>query len=446
MRVVLVVNYFPVMSESFIVRTAEMIVDYMNAKVTIIALSGYDARKLAKIYPEFICQLESGKVEIISGPFQTLLQAIRTFISALIRSPIVTCQVAHSVLSLAFKEKIRLKYAIKGGYLAGRLSVFERKERLVVQPQFLSLGVSCLAAGDLLNGGGGVKDWGMLCHIRGSDISSRSAVSDKEINYLRTFTCFPKYFVASSNSLREVAIARGFDERDVATLYSPLNTQIISFRNSPCSSRKSLRMIQVGRLVEKKGGRMSVMALAGLSDTTIGLEFVGDGLEREYLKNLAVTLGVADRVVFSGTLPQKEVLRKIQDAHLLLVPSLMGSSGDSEGIPNVIKEAMALGTVVLASDHAGAPEIIEDGVNGYLFSEGSQEAFLDKLSKALRSRKEWPELRDAARKDVVSRFDSGKVAHKLESCYRRLQPSHRKSKLEPLHGHGNSQDPTAFEN
>ena len=446
MRVVLVVNRFPVMSESFILRTVEMIVGYLNAKVTIIALSGYDASQLAEMSPEFMSHLESGKVEIVSGPFNTLFKALRTFITSLLLFPTATCHASHSIARLALKKKIRLKYVIKGGYLAEQLANFEKEERLIVQPQFLSLGVSCLAASDLFNAKDRIKDCAMLCHIRGSDISSRSVVSDKEIHYLRSLTRFPKYFVASSSSLRKVALERGFNELTIATLYSPLNTNLMPFRTSSQIPGKGFRMIQVGRLVEKKGGRMSVMALAEQPDTTIRLEFVGDGPERESLQHLAETLNVGDRVIFSGALPQKEVFRKIQDADLLLVPSLMGCRGDSEGIPNVIKEAMALGTVVLASDHAGAPEIIEDGINGYLFSEGDQESFTVKLRKALGSRKEWPGLCDAARNVVVSRFDSAKIAQNLELCYRRLQSSHRKFRLESLHGHGENQNPTAFDN
>ncbi|MFY0992447.1 glycosyltransferase [Halomonas sp. C05BenzN] len=416
-------NHFPVTSESFIQRTAEMIVDYLDAKITIIALSGYNASQLEESAPEFMRQLESGKVEVVSGPFQTPFLALRSFVGSLLRYPIATCQTSHYVISLSFKEGIRFKHAIKGGYLAGRLANFKKKEELIVQPQFLSLGISCSVASDLINARRGVKEWGVVCHIRGSDISSDSAVSAKEFTYLKASSRSPKYFLASSDSLRKMAIARGLNDKNVATLYSPLNTHLMSWRTEPCYPRKGFRMIQVGRLVEKKGGRMSVMALASLPDTTIRLEIAGDGPERKFLKNLAESLGVADRVAFLGALPQKDVLRRIQAADLLLVPSLMGRNGDSEGIPNVIKEAMALGTIVVASNHSGAPEIVEDGVNGYLFPEGKQESFLDVLGKALDSLGEWPILRDAARKTVVSRFDSAQVARELESFYRRLVSS-----------------------
>jgi colanic acid/amylovoran biosynthesis glycosyltransferase len=114
--------------------------------------------------------------------------------------------------------------------------------------------------------------------------------------------------------------------------------------------------LAVGRLVEKKGFRHLIEAAAqrDLGDVAI----VGGGpLERE-LRALAVELGVADRVRFTGPLPPPEIKSWMERAALLVVPSVVAADGDMDALPVVIWEALALELPVVGSDLAGLPEVI----------------------------------------------------------------------------------------
>jgi glycosyltransferase involved in cell wall biosynthesis len=128
------------------------------------------------------------------------------------------------------------------------------------------------------------------------------------------------------------------------------------------------RVLCIGTFYPVKGHRFLLEACAELLRAGIPFEchLVGDGPDRAALERLAHQIGVAQRVLFRGSLPRDEIAREIASADVLAVPSVLTQEGRREGIPVVCMEAMAGGTPVVASAISGIPELIEDGVNGLL--------------------------------------------------------------------------------
>lgn len=128
--------------------------------------------------------------------------------------------------------------------------------------------------------------------------------------------------------------------------------------------RPAARILAVGRLAADKGFDYLLRAAAELLQGGVALEveILGDGPEGPALRALAATLGIADRVRFGGWVPFREVHEAMQRATVLVHPS----AGLGDGLPNVIREAMALGTPVVASRIAGIPEALDDGRCGIL--------------------------------------------------------------------------------
>jgi glycosyltransferase involved in cell wall biosynthesis len=123
--------------------------------------------------------------------------------------------------------------------------------------------------------------------------------------------------------------------------------------------RATNRLLAVGRLTRRKGFDYLVHAAKLLHDRgeRVVIEFVGDGDERTALEALAAELGIAGHVEFRGWLPFERVRETMANATLLIHPS----DGLGDGLPNVIREAMALGTPVVASNVAGIPDALKDG-------------------------------------------------------------------------------------
>ena len=123
--------------------------------------------------------------------------------------------------------------------------------------------------------------------------------------------------------------------------------------------RATNRLVAVGRFTKRKGFDYLVHAAKLLEERgeSVVVELIGDGDERADLEALAAQLGIANRVEFRGWLPFARVREAMERATILVHPS----DGLGDGLPNVIREAMALGTPVVASNVAGIPDALQDG-------------------------------------------------------------------------------------
>lgn len=126
--------------------------------------------------------------------------------------------------------------------------------------------------------------------------------------------------------------------------------------------------LTVGHLTRPKGAHIAIGALARVTDAT--LMVAGDGPERTRLRQLAELLGVAQRIRFLGGVPHDDLCRYYNAADVLLHPS------ESEGMPNVVLEALACGTPVLAAPFDSAAEIIQSPEAGIIASEPSVDALV----------------------------------------------------------------------
>jgi colanic acid/amylovoran biosynthesis glycosyltransferase len=132
------------------------------------------------------------------------------------------------------------------------------------------------------------------------------------------------------------------------------------------TAREPLRLACVARLVEKKGLDRQLRIYAALQKAGVAFDarIAGDGPLRTELERLAGQLGIAASVTFAGHLPQHEVWSLLNWADVLLHTGIVAASGDRDGLPNVIPEAMCVGTLVVTSPAAATTEAIRDGETG----------------------------------------------------------------------------------
>lgn len=138
----------------------------------------------------------------------------------------------------------------------------------------------------------------------------------------------------------------------------------------------------VGRLVEKKGLPYLLEAVRALRPHTGRLVIIGDGPQEAALRLMASEVGVA--VDFLGRQDHATVRSWMQRSAVLVVPSHDAASGESEGLPTVIREAQACGLPVIVTDTAGATEAVADGVDGLVVPSRSSERLTDALQRLLR--------------------------------------------------------------
>jgi colanic acid/amylovoran biosynthesis glycosyltransferase len=214
-----------------------------------------------------------------------------------------------------------------------------------------------------------------------------------------------------SHFVRDRLIARGFPADKLVTHY--LGIDIPAEVVLPPAG-VSDTVLFVGRLVEKKGvdTLIDAMAILRQSAPMLELSIIGDGPVRVDLERRAKLAGIKAR--FHGWLPEKKVHAAMRRALLLAVPSRMAGGGDSEGLPTVIMEAMALGVPVVATRHAGIPEVVSDTVTGLLAPESDAKAFADAILTLKTDPDLANRLRGEAYADVRARFDADRQSAQLE--------------------------------
>jgi glycosyltransferase involved in cell wall biosynthesis len=185
------------------------------------------------------------------------------------------------------------------------------------------------------------------------------------------------------------------------------------------SAREPLHLVCVARLVEKKGLDHQMRIYAALRNAGIAFEahVIGDGPLRPELERLAGQLGVASQVTFTGHLPQHDVWSQLEWADAMLHTGVIAASGDRDGLPNVIPEAMSIGVLVVTSPVAATTEAITDGVTGLVAPAENAHAWVVALKRLTTDDALAERLRAAARKWVEENFDAHKNADRLRQKF-----------------------------
>jgi len=177
-------------------------------------------------------------------------------------------------------------------------------------------------------------------------------------------------------------------------------------------------IFSLGRMVGKKGFNHLIAAFAELSQAhpSEGLKLVigGEGPEKIALQVQAQQLGVAQLVRFPGRIAWDHVSKFLGAADIFVLPSVRDEHGNMDGLPTVLLEAMACGLPCIASDIGGVNLVIRNGENGILVQPGSAESLNQALANVLSDPVRARQLGEAARIDVVNKFNWKNVALEFE--------------------------------
>jgi colanic acid/amylovoran biosynthesis glycosyltransferase len=177
----------------------------------------------------------------------------------------------------------------------------------------------------------------------------------------------------------------------------------------------SLRLVSVGRLVEKKGVGYVLEAVRRLRARGVAAEYevVGDGPLRTALEAEARRLAIEDRVRFLGWQSQDQVAQALERANVLVAASVTAGNADEEGIPNVLKEAMAVGLPVVSTAHGGIPELVEHDATGLLVPERDPDTLAARLNELATHPERRAALARAGRAKVERDYDIERLNDRL---------------------------------
>lgn len=178
-------------------------------------------------------------------------------------------------------------------------------------------------------------------------------------------------------------------------------------------------LLSVGRLVEKKGHRTLVEAMAILRDRGIAARavIVGDGPERPALADLIDRHQLVDAVELRPSITQTELVALLPSADLFVLPCVIAADGDRDGIPVSLMEAMAAGLPVVSTTVSGIPELVDESA-GVLVPPRDAAALAAALAELATQPERRRRLGEGGRRIVRQRFDVARSALQMAELFR----------------------------
>jgi glycosyltransferase involved in cell wall biosynthesis len=202
------------------------------------------------------------------------------------------------------------------------------------------------------------------------------------------------------------------------TVYHGLDTGYFSPKTR--AQKGPVQILAVGRHVEKKGFDLLLRALARLQER--GVDFrcrlVGEiGSATEELRALCDDLDLTGLVVIDPPEPREVLRQSYYDADIFVLPCRIDDSGDRDGIPNVLAEAMATGLAVLSTNISGIPEIVTNGENGLMVDPENVDVLTEALTRLCQDELLRARLGGNATKRIADIFDANRTIYDLKALF-----------------------------
>lgn len=241
----------------------------------------------------------------------------------------------------------------------------------------------------------------LLVHFHGYDASVKSLLEEYAEEYKKIFA-YATAIVVVSGKMKENMLALGCpQEKIVMAVYGP---DPIFFNIRPHYEQPQL--IAVGRFVEKKGHALTIAAFKKVVNIypAAKLVMVGDGELLASCKKMAIDLGLDKNIEFAGVRSREEIQLLFKTSIAFVQHSITATNGDSEGTPVAILEAQASALPVIATRHAGIPDVVVHNQTGLLSEEHDVEAMASNMIRILQEAQLAKTFGEKARENIKQHF------------------------------------------
>ncbi len=240
--------------------------------------------------------------------------------------------------------------------------------------------------------------------FHGYDISK--FLSDHNNNIYHPLFKEGDLFLPVSEKWAEKLVDIGCPVKKINVMHMGIDTNRFKKIPEKREATELINLLTIGRLVEKKGHETIIKALSLISDKfKWKYTIAGDGPLRKHLEQLTELFNLDNNIEFAGPVDEMEVLNLYKKSDIFILPSITGIDGDSEGIPMVLMEAMAMGLPVISTFHSGIPELVEDGVSGFLVKEKDFSSISSKILQLSKNSALRISMGTSGRKKIISEFN-----------------------------------------
>ncbi len=272
----------------------------------------------------------------------------------------------------------------------------------------------------------------LIVSIRGRDGSAEPEIIEQSMRKYESLKEYGAMFIPVCEYLADGLKKMGFPEEKIHVVYGGIELDLFPFVEHTLPKGGEIRIVAVGRLVEKKGHEALIHAfnLIHFLYPNARLHIIGEGQNKKKLAALIEQLMLNDIVILRGALTSPEIAEELKKAHIFCLASHKASSGDVEGIPNAIKEAMAIGIPIVTTEHGGIPEMMKHMETGYLTTEKDVLGLARGFLYYIENPNVWKSITRNARSVIEDKFDFNKQIKVQEGLYSLIQKKAKKDRSE----------------
>jgi colanic acid/amylovoran biosynthesis glycosyltransferase len=257
----------------------------------------------------------------------------------------------------------------------------------------------------------------LVCSFYGDDAFSYPQRKGYAKKYLSLFNTADRILVLGPYMKSEL-MKLGCPEDKLVIQHLGIDSSKIEFKKREVKPNEPIRFLFASSFLEKKGIVLAIKALASFKDKIdFTVDIIGDGPLRKQIESEIEIGGIQDRVTLHGYRPYDFVIEMAYQCQVFIQASLTGSQNNKEGTPMAIVDAMATGMAVISTRHSDIPEIVKDGVSGYLANENDVENLKECIQKIIDAPELVSEFSKNARTWIEQEFDAAKQTQKLEQLY-----------------------------
>ena len=407
MKIALIVEEFPSLSQTFVLNQIIGLIERGHE----VDIFGAIPKAQPKIHPDVekyhLLERTYYQQRIPGNYFLRLLKGIGLLLTNFHKDPMVVVRSLNVINYGRQAASLRLLYQT--------IPYLGKKSYNIIHCHFGHNGRKILVLREL-----GLLQGKLSVTFHGVDVSKRIQIQGDRI-YDELFAK-AELFLPISDNWKHKLIKLGYDEKKIIVHRMGIDCEHFSFIPRRLHPDGKVRLVTICRLVEKKGVEYGIRAVAELAKTQPNIEYhiIGDGRLKNQLQQLVLELNVGNLVKLHGWQQQSEIINFLKSSDIFLAPSVTSREGDQEGIPVVLMEAMARGLPVVSTQHSGIPELVKDGVSGFLVPERDVDGLVEKLNYLIEHPEVWSEMGRAGRMYVQEHHDIHKLNDRLVEIYQEL--------------------------
>jgi len=399
LKVAFILGEFPIVSETFILSQITNLLD-MGHEVEIFSLRKGEGNKIQKEVKDYNLIEKTHFINVPRNKIYKFAKAIYLFFANIHRHPI------EMLKSFNFFRYGVFALSLNSFYISLYYRVF-MNDFDIIHGHFGQRGVIGLYLKDM-----GAKGKLVTTFYAGE-------VNKKYRNGYKRLFDKGDLFIVNNYSKKDEVIELGCNPNKVVVVPTGIELEKFKYSKRKIHKNEKIRILSVSRLVEQKGLKYALLAIAKIIKKHKNIEYniVGDGELREELEELVAELKIEKYVNFLGYCTQEEYIKLYKQSHIFLSPCVKISNRNMDQTI-VNQEAQKMGLPIISTLHRALSEGVLNNKSGFLVPEKDHKAIANKLDYLIKNPQKWSQMGKIGSDFIEDKYDQKRIMVNLVNHYK----------------------------